>query len=131
METSQMKNDLEARTRRFASRIIAFVSTLPKNRVGDVITYQLVKSGTSIGANYREAARAESRNDFIHKITIVEKESSESEFWLQVCDDSSLGDAEQRVWLLDEVGQLLRIFSKSGKTAKAGRIAAQKRRVTV
>jgi four helix bundle protein len=115
-----MKNDLEERTRRFAAKIITFVRTLPKDRVGDVITFQLLKAGTAVGANYREAARAESRRDFIHKIAIVEKESSESEFWLQVCDDSDLGDEELLLWLLDEAGQLLRIFSSSGRTAKAG-----------
>jgi four helix bundle protein len=116
-----VKNNLEERTRHFAVRVIAFVATLPNNRVGDVITYQLVKSGTSVGANYREASRAESRNDFIHKIAIVEKETSESEFWLQVCIDSGLGDCQQLAWLLDEAGQLVRIFSSSGRTAKAGR----------
>lgn len=116
-----MKNDLEMRTRRFAAKIIAFAATLPNNKVGDIITYQLVKAGTAVGANYREACRAESRNDFIHKLAIVEKECSEAEYWLQVCDEPRLGDDEQRVWLLDEAGQLLRIFSSSGKTAKAGR----------
>ena len=60
--------ELERRTRQFALRVISFVATLPKGRVGDVIGYQLVKAGTSVGANYREANRAESRNDFIHKI---------------------------------------------------------------
>ena len=57
----------------FALRIIAFAATLPIGRIGDVIKYQLVKAGTSVGANYREANRAESRNDFIHKIAIVGK----------------------------------------------------------
>ena len=77
------KTDLEIRTKRFALNIIQFVATLPRNKVGDVITHQLVKSGTSVGANYREATRAESRNDFIHKIAIVEKESSETQYWLE------------------------------------------------
>ena len=70
------KRELEDRTKRFALRIIAFVANLPKGRIGDVVGYQLLKAGTSVGANYREANRAESRNDFIHKVAIVEKESS-------------------------------------------------------
>ncbi len=63
--------ELEKRTKRFALKIIQFSVTLPKSKVGDVITYQLVKAGTSVGANYREANRAESRNDFIHKIILA------------------------------------------------------------
>ena len=69
------KLDLEKRTMQFALRIIAFIGTLPKGKAGDVVGYQLVKAGTSVGAKYREANRAESRNDFIHKIGIVEKGS--------------------------------------------------------
>ena len=72
------RNDLEKRTLRLALKIIEFVATLPKNKTGEVIEFQLVKADTSVGANYREANRAESRNDFIHKLGIVEKESSES-----------------------------------------------------
>src|SRR2546426_10919641 len=70
------KLELERRTKQFAIKIIAFAATLPEGRIGDVIMYQLVKAGTSVGANYREANRAESRNDFIHIIELVEKEAS-------------------------------------------------------
>jgi len=76
------KQELEERTKRVALRIIAFVASLPRGRIGDVVGYQLLKAGTSVGANYREANRAESRKDFIHKIVVVEKESSESHYWL-------------------------------------------------
>lgn len=62
----------------------------------------LVKAGTSIGADYREANRAESRNDFIHKIAIVEKDASECQYWLELCDEAELGEARQRAWLLPE-----------------------------
>src|SRR5215813_5832557 len=78
------KFELEKRTKHFAISVIKFAATLPANKIGDVIGYQLVKAGTSVGANYREANRAESRNDFIHKIGIVEKEASESQYWLEV-----------------------------------------------
>src|SRR5207245_5433527 len=67
------KAELEQRTKRFALRVIGFVAELPKSKVNDVLGYQLLKSGTSIGANYREANRAESRYDFIHKIGVVER----------------------------------------------------------
>lgn len=94
------KAELEKRTKQFALRIIAFATTLPVGKIGDVIRYQLVKAGTSVGANYREANRAESRNDFIHKIGIVEKEASESQYWLEICDEAQFGNPEQRGWLL-------------------------------
>ena len=116
------KTELENRTKQFALRIIKFAATLPYGKVGDVIRYQLVKAGTSIGANYREANRAESRNDLIHKIAIVEKEASESQYWLEPCDEAKLGDAIQRRWLLTECGELLAIFTSSGRTAKAARV---------
>src|SRR5713226_3517969 len=115
------KRELEQRTKQFALRIIQFAATLPYGKVGDVIRYQLVKAGTSIGANYREANRAESRNDFIHKIGIVEKEASETQYWLEICDEAKLGDTQQRGWLLQESGELLAIFTSSGRTAKAAR----------
>lgn len=74
------KQELERRTKGFALKVVAFVGSLPKNKVTDVLGYQLLKAGTSIGANYREANRAESHDDFIHKIGIVEKEASESQY---------------------------------------------------
>jgi four helix bundle protein len=113
--------DLEKRTKQFALKINAFVATLPQTRTSAVIEYQIVKAGTSVGANYREANRAESRNDFIHKIGIMEKESSESCYWLEICDEAGLGNAEQRCWLLQEARELLAIFTSSGRTAKVAR----------
>ena len=83
--------------------------------------YQLLRAGTSVGANYREANRAESRSDFIHKIAIVEKESSESQYWLELFDEANIGDMEQRNWLLPESNELLAIFTASGRTAKSRR----------
>ena len=113
--------ELEKRTRIFALRIIAFVATLPHTKAGEVIEYQLVKAGTSVGSNYREANRAESLNDFIHKIGVVEKESSESLYWLELCADADFGNAGQRFWLLNESRELLAIFTSTSKTSKRNR----------
>jgi four helix bundle protein len=113
------KVTLEKRTKEFALRIISFVATLPKNKIGDVVGYQLVNSGTSVGANYREANRAESRRDFIHKMGIVEKECAETEYWLELCQEANIGDAGERQWLLKESGELLAIFTRIGKTSKS------------
>jgi four helix bundle protein len=113
------KIELETRTKQFALRVIAFVGTLPQTKTGAVIEYQLVKAGTSVGANYREANRAESRADFIHKIGIVEKECSENGFWLEICDEADLGNVEQRNWLLRESRELLAIFTSIGRSTKS------------
>src|SRR6185503_14608492 len=108
------KVELEKRTKQFALKVIEFVATLPQTKTGAVIEYQLVKAGTSVGANYREANRAEYRSDFIHKIAIVEKESSESCYWLELCDEAGFGDDGQRGWLLSESRELLAIFTSIG-----------------
>jgi four helix bundle protein len=115
------KRELEKRTKGFALRVVKFVSALPKSKATDVMGYQLLKSGTSIGANYREANRAESRNDFIHKIAVVEKEAAETQYWLELFEEAQIGNKEERRWLLKESGELLAIFTASGKTAKARR----------
>jgi four helix bundle protein len=86
-----------------------------------VLGRQLLRAGTSIGANYREAARAESRNDFIHKIGVVEKEAAETVYWLELLEAAGLGDATERQALQREAGELLAIFTASGRTAKSNR----------
>jgi four helix bundle protein len=91
--------------------------------VTDVLSYQVLKSGTSIGANYREANRAESHDDFIHKIAIVEKEASESQYWLELFKDANIGNQSERDWLFQECSELLAVFTAMGKTAKAKRAA--------
>jgi four helix bundle protein len=112
------KKDLEERTKKFALRVIRLVQALPKGKVGDVIGYQLMKSGTSIGANYREAVRAVSKADFICKIGIVEKECNETLYWLELLEESKIADYEKLCDLQDECEQLLKIFTSTGKTAK-------------
>ena len=116
------KEELEDRTKAFALKIVRFVSNLPKNKITDVLGYQLLKSGTSIGANYREANRAESRDDFIHKIAIVEKEASETQYWLELFEELGLGESSGLKGLLQESRELVAIFTSIGKTAKARKI---------
>src|SRR5713226_6669631 len=112
------KLELEQRTKQFALRIIRFAATLPVGKIGDVIRYQLVKAGTSIGANYREANRAESRDDFIHKIGLAEKEASETAYWLEICSDSEIGTPVKIKPLLAESVELLAILTTIGRKAK-------------
>jgi four helix bundle protein len=112
------KNDFEARTRDFALRIVDLVERLPRTRSGEAVARQLIKSGTSIGANYREANRAQSKDDFIHKISIATKEASETGFWLELITISdhlkTIGAAE----LENEARELLAILTTIGKNAK-------------
>jgi four helix bundle protein len=123
------KYELEKRTRRFALDVILFATTLPNNKTGEIITYQLVKAGTSVGANYHEANRAESRKDFIHKIAIVEKEAAESRYWLGLCLEGTFGHAQKCRYLWQEAGELLAIFTQSGKTAKASMVGARNSKI--
>ena len=112
------KSELERRTKTFAVGVIQFVANLPVNKAADVVGYQLTKSGTAIGANYREANRAESRKDCIHKIGIVEKEASETQYWLELLEECNIGSLPDRQLLLRECNELLAIFTAIGKTAK-------------
>ncbi len=113
------KIELEKRTKAFAVRVIRFVAQLPKNRISDTLGRQLLSSGTSIGANYREANRAQSRSDFIHKIALVEKEAAETEYWLELFNETGIGNSPGRHWLLQESTSLLAIFTTIGKTSKS------------
>lgn len=79
---------------------------------------QSLKAGTSIGANYREANRAESRDDFIHKVGVAEKEASETGYWLEICEEAPLGPSAEVKGLLAESKELLAILTTIGKKAK-------------
>ena len=118
---SSMKQPLANRTKVFALQIINFLAVLPRNRITDVLGRQLLKSGTSIGANYREAARAESHDDFIHKIGICAKESAETQYWLELFLEGKLVNADKCEVLRQEASELLAIFVASGRTAKNSR----------
>lgn len=80
----KQKYDLEERTAKFAKDIIDFVKKLPQNYIAKPLVSQLIRSGTSIGANYSEADEASSKKDFINKITIAKKETKETKYWLRI-----------------------------------------------
>ena len=114
-----MKKELEARTKLFALSVIQLVGKLPRGKASEIIGYQLLKSGTSIGANYREVNRAQSHDDFIHKVAICEKEAAEREYWLELALEANLTTPASSEELLREVRELLAIFVASGRTAKS------------
>jgi four helix bundle protein len=122
MAYEAFKKQLEARTLAFSVELLNFLCKLPQSRVFVVIVTQLAKSGTSMGANYREANRAETRADFTHKIGIVEKESSESVYWLTVLSKVNFLDASfepEVLVLLKEASELLALFSTINRKSKA------------
>ena len=89
------KEELKARTKKYALRIIKLVEALPKTTTGRTIGNQLIRSGTSIGANYRAALRARSKLEFIAKLGIVVEEADESAFWLEIIITTSEGQSEK------------------------------------
>ncbi len=115
------RDELKKRTKEFSLRIIKLVNALPKNPLGRVIGNQLLRAGTSVGANYRAACRAKSKSDFIYKINIVEEEVDESAFWLELIIESGLMSKSKIESLLKEADELTAIFVSTNKTAKSKR----------
>ena len=112
------KAELEQRTKEFSHILIQFLQSLPKNYLGEALGRQLLKSGTSIGANYREANRAESKADFIHKLAIAEKEASETVYWLELMLEAGIGANQEAIMLIQEAREILAIFTAAGRTSK-------------
>jgi len=103
--------DLESRTTMLGQNIVAFVKKLPRNQITDSLLIQLIRAGTSIGANYCEADGAMTKADFKNKITICRKEAKETRYWLRVVR-STYPDLENKTDLLiQEVRELIFIFS--------------------
>ena len=105
-------------TRAFASAVVAFVEGLPRTRTADVIGNQLLRAGTSVGANYRAACRARSRKEFIAKMGIVEEEADESAFWLGLLRERGLVDTDRASSLLKEAEQIVAMTVSSIRTAR-------------
>ena len=111
--------DLKLRTKAFALRIIRMYSKLPKSgTVAQVLGKQVLRSGTSVGANYREASRARSKAEFVSKIGDCLKEIDETEYWLELIVDSGCVSANRMTELLDEARQLIAILTTIDKNAK-------------
>ena len=110
--------ELEDRTAMFAARTVKVCEALPRNRIGAAhFADQLFRSGTGVAANYSEAAEAESRKDFIHKLKIAMKELSETRTWLKVISFSGYIEKKSLDPLIDESVELTRIFAASVRTA--------------
>ena len=109
---------LAVRTRAFASAVVGMVEDLPRGRTADLIGLQLLRAGTSVGANYRAACRARSRKEFIAKMGIVEEEGDECQFWLDLLHERGIAESERISSLHREAGQIVAMTVSSIRTAR-------------
>ena len=107
-----------ARTKRFALSVVELVEALPHGRTADVIGKQLMRSGTSVGANYRAACRARSRREFIAKMGIVEEEADEAQFWIDILIERGAIECKQGTDLRKEADQIVALTVASIRTAR-------------
>lgn len=114
-------DELKRRTKEFALRVMKLVDALPNTKSGHAIGGQLVRSGTSVGSNYRASCRARSRAEFIAKIGVVEEEADESAFWRELIIDGGLLPPPKVTALLKEAGELTAIMAASRISASSKR----------
>ena len=110
--------ELKDRTKRFAVAIIQLSRELPRTIAGRTVGHQMIRSGTSVGANYRASCRARSRAEWVAKLGVVEEEADETLFWLEVAVEAKLISGDRAQQLLKEADELTAIFVSSLKTAK-------------
>jgi four helix bundle protein len=114
-------DDIEARFEAFAAAVIALVRRLPEDRAGKLIEDELIRSASGGGSNYDEARSAQSRADFIHKVSLAAKETREASYWLGVLSRTEAPLRDEALALKREAIELVSILMSSVRTAKAGR----------
>jgi four helix bundle protein len=112
------REEMKARTKAYANRVVKLCAALPNNWIARTLAHQLLRSGTSVGANYRAVCRAKSNADFINKLRVVEEECDESLFWMELLVDNSLVKAARLRELMKEGDEILAIVVSSAKTAR-------------
>ena len=120
MSDEKPRQDLRVRTKKFALRIIVMCGKLPDTRPGRILGNQVFRSGTSVGANYREAYRARSRAEFVSKLGDCLKELEETCYWLELLLESLVVKPEKLSLLLREADELIAIFTTIVKHTKRG-----------
>ena len=113
-----MSQQLKDRTKSLGIRVIRMVKEIRGNKVEDILIRQIVRSATSVGANYRSALRARSKPDFISKITVAEEEADETCYWLEIMIEIGVFSKDRLEPLLKEAQEITAILTASGKTAK-------------
>jgi four helix bundle protein len=112
------REQMKARTKAYANRVVKLCAALPGNWIARVLGGQLLRSGTSVGANCRAVCRAKSNADFINKLRVVEEEGDESQFWMELLVDNNLIKAARLRELMKEWNEILSIIAASAKTAR-------------
>jgi len=113
------RETMKSRTKAYANRVVKLCAALPNNWVARTLGKQLLRSGTSVDANYRAVCRAKSTADFINKLRVVEEECDESLFWVELLVDNNLIKPSRLASLMKEADELLAIVVSSAKTARA------------
>lgn len=111
-------DELKARTKQFAIRIVKLFRCLPKTEKARIIGRQVLRSGTSVAANYRATCRARSKSEFISKLGVVVEESDETVFWLELLVETGIVSPPKMQNLLAEANELLAVFAASQRTVK-------------
>ena len=120
------ERELIERTKQFALRVFRLVGALPETIQGRAVAAQLIRSGTSVAANYRAACRARSKPEFVAKLGVVEEEADESAFWLELIIETGLLNPGKVTPLLAETGEIVAMMASSKKTAAKSQIANRK-----
>jgi four helix bundle protein len=123
-------DDLKKRTKQFALRVLKLVAALPNTVAGRAIGGQLVRSGSSVGANYRAACRGRSRAEFVAKLGVVEEEADESAFWMEMIIEGELLKPKQVEPLLNEANELTKIMAQSRISAAKALARTTQRQAT-
>jgi four helix bundle protein len=123
------ERELLQRTKQFALRIFKLVGALPQTIQGRAVAAQLIRSGTSVAANYRAACRARSKPEFVAKLGVVEEEADESAFWLELIVETGLLNPGKVTPLLAEAGEIVAMMASSKKTAAKSQIANRKSQI--
>ncbi len=113
------KEAMKQRTKQFALRVICLAEALPKNITGKVIANQIIRCGTSVGANYRAVCRARSTADFINKLGVVIEEADETAYWIELVVEAKIMPEDRVAPLLKEANELTAIFTSAHKTTNA------------
>jgi four helix bundle protein len=117
------REEMKKRTKAYANRVVKLCSALPDDWIARTLGKQLLRSGTSVGANYRAVCCAKSNSDFINKLRIVEEECDESQFWMELLAENNVIKPSRLDALMKEANELLSIFVASAKTARISRDA--------
>ena len=123
------ERELLQRTKQFELRIFKLVGVLPQTIQGRAVAAQLIRSGTSVAANYRAACRARSKPEFVAKLGVVEEEADESAFWLELIIETGLLNPGKVTPLLAEAGEIVAMMASSKKTAAKSQIANRKSQI--